>query len=140
MLLPAGSRPRRIPFGPAAGCVMPIDFRHQTRLYLGLYEVELLKHFRALVSRGANCFDIGGRDGYDALLMAKRSRGRVLSVECERASATIMRETFRMNPYSIDVVEKFVCGYDDDEHVTLDSLARDTFTPDVIKMDIEGAE
>ena len=139
-MVPGGSRYRRIPIGPAAGCVMNLDLHHQMRLFLGIYEAELRPYFSELIHRGAKCFDIGGRDGYDALVLAKLSGGRVVSVECDREPATSMRETFARNSYPIEVVEKFVCDREDATHTTLDRLATEIFIPTFIKMDIEGAE
>jgi hypothetical protein len=41
-LLPKGKRYRKLLLGPAAGCVMALDFRHHLKAYFGLYEYELL--------------------------------------------------------------------------------------------------
>lgn len=38
---------------------MDIDFQSQSIVYLGLYEVELLKHFKAICKPGLVCWDIG---------------------------------------------------------------------------------
>jgi hypothetical protein len=141
VVLPEGSRYRRLPFGLAAGCVVSIDFRHQTRMYLGLYERELVPHFRALVRPGDRCFDVGGQGGYDALMLAKLSRGApVVSFECNPEAVTSMRETFARNPYGIRIIEAFVGSSSEPGFTTLDDAAERTFAPDFIKMDIEGAE
>src|SRR5213596_2760948 len=68
-LLPAGAKIRRLPWGPARGVRMEIDFSCQTRLYLGLYETEVNRHLRALCRPGFAGFDVGGQSGYDALLI-----------------------------------------------------------------------
>jgi len=65
--LPRGKRYRKLLFGPGAGCVMALDFRHHLKAYFGIYEYELLPHLKRMVTPGADCFDIGGRDGYDSL-------------------------------------------------------------------------
>ncbi|HEX3437666.1 MAG TPA: FkbM family methyltransferase [Pseudacidobacterium sp.] len=120
---------------------MEIDFSCDLRAYLGIYEHELLPYFKQMVPRGAKCFDLGGRDGYDALMMANLSRGKVASFECEHSEAENMRQTFAKNPHlSIQVVESFVGSQCGDGHITIDRAARDLFVPDFIKMDIEGAE
>ena len=140
-MLPKERRYRRLLLGPAAGCVMEVDFSCHLMAYLGLYERELLPHFKRMVTPGSNCFDLGGRDGYDALMMAKLSRARVASFECEHHQAEIMRETFTKNRnLSIQVVESFVGSECSDGHITIDRAAQDLFIPDFIKMDIEGAE
>lgn len=139
-LLPSGPRFRRLPLGLAAGTVMKIDFRNQTILYLGLYEIELNPYFRFLVQKGYKCFDIGGQGGYDALMLAKLSGGPVVSFECNPEAARIMRDTFAQNPYQINVIETFVSNKDNLGCMTIDSAAAKTFIPDFIKMDIEGTE
>ena len=61
---------RTIPFGPARGLRMEIDFRDQVRMYLGVFELELAPWFRAFCTRGATAFDVGAREGYHTLLLA----------------------------------------------------------------------
>jgi hypothetical protein len=139
-VVPRGSGFRRLPWGLAAGCVMRIDFRSASTLYLGLYEIELVKHFRKLVRKGYNCFDVGGNGGYYALALAKMSGGNVVSLECDRLAAQMMRETFARNPFPIQTIEGFVAESCENDRVTLDAIATQTFVPDFIKMDIEGAE
>ncbi len=140
-ILPKGKRYRKLLLGPAAGCVMEIDFGSRLRTYFGVYELEMNRHFKRMVERGANCFDIGGRDGYDALMMANMSRGKVASFECDHVEAENMRKTFAKNPnFSIQVIESFVGKECSAGHITIDSASRQLFPPNFIKIDIEGAE
>lgn len=140
-ILPAGAKYRKIALGPAAGCVMRVDFRTQTRTYLGLYETELHKYFRAMVRPGFNSFDVGGQGGYDALMLAKLSGGgRVVSFECDAAAVAVMRETFARNPYPIETIEAFVSNSEGQGRTTLDIVADKTFVPDFMKLDVEWAE
>ena len=141
VLLPKGKHYRKLHLGPASGCVMDIDLSSQLRPYFGIYETELAPYFKRLVTSGANCFDIGGREGYYALVMAKLSRGKVASFECEHAEIEPMRQTFARNPLlSIQVVEAFVGAKDGDGFMTIDRAAQEIFVPNFIKMDIEGGE
>jgi hypothetical protein len=120
---------------------MQVDFRSQTRTYLGLYESELNKYFRSMVRPGFNSFDVGGQGGYVALMLAKLSGGgRVVSFECDAAAVTVMRETFARNPYAIETIQAFVGKSEGAGKTTLDAVAARTFIPDFIKMDIEWAE
>lgn len=136
-----GKEFRRLPFGPAAGCVMKVDFHHCFQMYLGIYERELWRHFKRLVRPGYNSFDVGGQGGYYALLLGKISGGQVVSFECDKAAAEEMRDTFARNRYRIDTVEAFVGDSTAAPGTTtLDAAAAQTFVPDFIKMDIEGAE
>lgn len=140
-VLPGGKHFRRLPFGPVAGCTMKLDFHHDLRLFLGLYEIETQRWFKGLVRPGYKSFDVGGAGGYDALLLSKLSNGgRVISFECQDDLVSEMHETFAKNPYPIEAVKAFVCDLDDDRHISLDAAARKFFIPDFIKLDIEGAE
>ena len=139
-ILPKGKHFRKLRFGLASGCVMNIDFQHSTGLYLGLYEKEVEPYFRSLLHRGYNCFDVGGKGGYDALIMAKLTGGEIVSFECEEDAAEEMRQTFAQNPFPIQTIEAFVGNRNTSNHTTLDVAASRTFMPDFIKLDIEGAE
>jgi hypothetical protein len=139
--LPKGTHYRKILLGPAAGCVMAINFKGHLKTYLGLYEYELLPHMKRMVGQGTNCFDIGGKDGYDALMMANLSKGKVASFECEPPAAQQMRQTFAKNPgLSLQVIEAYVGAKVGPGYMTIDQAARELFVPKFIKLDIEGAE
>jgi hypothetical protein len=139
--LPKGKRYRVVRFGPAAGCTMAIDFDCHVKSYLGLYEYELLPHLRTMVHAGVRCFDIGGKDGYDALMLANLSKSEVVSFECDQFAAQEMRDTFALNPsLTIEVAECFVGASDEDRCITIDKACQEFFVPDFIKVDIEGAE
>ena len=144
-LLPSGPHVRRLRFGPARGLHMEIDFSCQSRLYLGLYETEVNPYLRALCRPGFSGFDVGGQSGYDALLMARLTGGPVVSVECDPASVEQMKENFALNPLLTPrlVAWAAAAASATDEAtgtVTLDDLAERTFVPDVVKIDVEGAE
>lgn len=141
-LLPKGPKTRRIPVGLASGISMGINFQGgQIRLFAGLYEVELAPYFRRLCTAGIRAFDVGGNVGYDALLIAKLTRGPVLSIECERELCHTIRTNAAENPAltGLIAVEQGFVGHGPGE-VTLDELAERYFIPQFIKMDIEGAE
>jgi hypothetical protein len=147
LIAPKGRRIRRLPVGIGSGIRLSIDFRSETGLYLGLYERELNKHITALCRPGAGCFDVGGHLGYDALVLAKLSKGgRVASFEAEADRCARIEEAVRANPSfasRVTVHNTFVGRAPGGEAViALDEFAYDSdgFIPDVIKMDIEGAE
>ena len=140
LVLPKGRRKRKLRFGPAAGSIVNLDLQHELRLFLGLYEKELEPYFRRLVAKGDRSFDVGGQYGYDALMLAKLSGAPVVSIELDKDAAADMRQNFGMNSEAIEVVEAFVGGPGTAGALTLDQLARDTFVPDFIKIDIEGGE
>ena len=139
-LLPRGRALRRIRFGPAAGALMPLDLQSELRMYLGVYERELWPHYRRLLRRGMRCFDIGGRDGYSALLIHRLTGADVVSIECDPAAAASMGRTFAANGPALRVDECVVGPRSGDGTATLDELVRRHFVPAFIKMDVEGAE
>ena len=79
VLLPMGPAPRTVRAGLARGVRMQIDFASQTRLYLGLYELELDRHLRRMLAPGVSALDVGAQHGYDSLAIAKRTRAPVAS-------------------------------------------------------------
>ncbi len=142
-MLPHGRRVRRLPMGIGRGLKMGVDFhRGETRLYLGLYEMELNRHLRALAHPRYRCFDLGGQYGYDALILAKLTGAPVVSVEALPELAVEIRQNAAANPglARIDVVCGYVDAEDDGDKVTIDRLADLYGMPDLMKLDIEGGE
>src|ERR1700729_4209662 len=75
--------PRRLPVGIGRGLRMRIDFEHQTRTYLGLYEIEVNRYLRRVLLPRVTAFDIGVQHGYDSLVIARHTRARVAAFECD---------------------------------------------------------
>lgn len=146
-LLPMGPHIRKMPLGIARGLSLEIDFRHHSKLYLGVYEIELNQHLRRLCYEGARCFDIGGHIGYDALVLARLSRGDVVTFEYDERFCTTIRRAVAANPeYSqrVTVVRAHVAELNDE---SMNRLSLDAFVssgeagpPDFLKIDVEGAE
>lgn len=142
LFLPKGPAPRTVIAGVARGVRMRIDFSSQTRLYLGLYEIELDRHLRRLLRPGVTAYDVGAQHGYDALAIAKRTGARVAAFECDGDCLQGMRESFGLNPrlaHLIEPVEATVGSGPTDLHLD-DWAYNGGFVPDFIKLDIEGAE
>lgn len=140
--LPKGPAPRTVIAGVARGVRMRIDFSSQTRLYLGLYEIELDRHLRRLLRPGVTAYDVGAQHGYDALAIAKRTGARVAAFERDDECLQGMRESFGLNPWLaglIEPVEATVGSGPTDLHLD-DWAYNGGFVPDFIKLDIEGAE
>lgn len=148
-LIPPGKRLRVLPLGIGRGLSMRLDLREGwIGTYLGFYEIELNGEIRRLCLPGFRSFDVGGQIGYDALVLAKLSGAEVLTVEalpdcCEEIRANALanwaiggRLTI-LNAYATDTAESAAAEV---ESVTIDQLAARFFTPDFIKMDIEGGE
>jgi len=123
---------------------MRVDFKHQTRLFLGLYEIEIARHCRRLLKRATSAFDIGANAGYYSLILAKHTEGAVVAVEPVSDSILEMTANFARNSYPVTPVQAMVgqspATTGTCPTVTLDQLCESHFTPDFIKMDIEGGE
>jgi len=136
---------RTVPLGLAAGLVLPIDLRRNKKLMLGLYEIEISRHVRRFARRGYKTFDVGGQSGYYALTFARLTDSNVISFDCDPDSCTEMEMAFAHNRAlgrRISVICKYVGEQSSATDVSLDDIAfsQRGFVPDVVKMDIEGAE
>lgn len=106
------------PVLPGLGRGLRIDanMRFHKRLLLGVYEVELDRWLRRLCRPGYDAFDVGGELGYDALVFAKRTAGRVVTFECEAIWCASIRRAIAANPSlgsRISLVEARVADRDD---------------------------
>ena len=140
LIFPAKPEFRRFPFGISSGIVMRVDFAHQTRLLLGLYEIEIAGHCKRLLRQSRCAFDIGANAGYYSLILAKHTVGKVVAVEPVSDGIAEMQANFAENNFPISAVQAMVGETPGDNMVTLDQLSDDHFKPDFIKMDIEGGE
>jgi tRNA A58 N-methylase Trm61 len=143
--VPRGVAFRRLPFGLGRGLTMEVDFDRDARYWLGLYEIELARHIRALCEPGSACFDLGSASGFYALVFAQRGAGRVLAVEADLETCERLRRNVAANPElapRIDVSESRIAHDAGDGAVSIDELAfrPGGFVPDLVKMDVEGNE
>jgi hypothetical protein len=141
-VLPAGTAPRTVKAGIARGVRMNLDFAEHTRMYLGLYELEIDRHLRRILAPGVSCFDVGAQHGYDALAMAKRTGARIAAFECQPSALAGMQASFALNPALAGLIEPVHAMVGNAPGcLGLDEWAYGPgFVPDFIKVDIEGAE
>jgi hypothetical protein len=135
-LLPHGKQLRRILMGPAKGAILPLDLQYELRLFLGVYERELWPVYRSLLGPGMFAFDIGGRDGYSALLIHSITKAPVISFEADAAAAFQMQETFSLNGPSLQSVHSWIGS----NGLSLDDAMQRFGRPYFLKIDVEGAE
>lgn len=147
-LLSDEPRYRRVRWGIARGCHLPIRLRSQLRLLVGLYEIEIAPYVVKLVVRGATCFDIGAAHGYYTAALARLSDpGRVVAFEPQDDLFTWLQETVRRNAHltsKITLYRKPVGSEPSSTMTTLDALAGGgggtSLVPHFIKIDVDGLE
>ena len=132
--------------------------------WLGTYESEHAKAIAARVKPGMTVFDVGAHAGYYTLMLSRRvgPQGRVLAFEANPANATKLRKHLDLNNIkNAEVIEAAVTdragetffhtnesaseygymGKISGSGTPVRTVRLDDFpTPDLIKMDIEGAE
>jgi FkbM family methyltransferase len=135
--------------------------------WIGYYDHEMQEAMRRYVTRGTVFFDIGANAGFHALLAARLvgPTGHVYSFEPLPNNVEMVAEQLRLNQVDwCDVVEKAVSETDGEcdiflgttnavaslmdkgeRSVRVETIMLDTFCdgerdPDVVKLDIEGAE
>ena len=140
LILPKSNRFHRLLFGLGRGNLMLINFDHETRLYLGVYEREISGYISEFLTTTSKCFDIGANAGYYSLIFAKYTKGGVLAVEPSSNSYETLKRNVSSNNYKISCKKAFVKSSTATCSTTLDQLTEAYFFPDLIKMDIEGGE
>lgn len=149
LLFKPGLRDYRIRGGKLAGLQFRFDLRHDTQAWRGVYEQPLQEWLSTYVKPGDTCLDIGGADGYFALLMAKLSgkQGHIHSFE-PSSKVEHIQYNFALNqslPLApLTCYEAFV-GKEQNSHtktMSIDNLV-DTGIIDqvnIVKIDVDGGE
>jgi hypothetical protein len=139
-----------IRIGLASGIRMHLNpARAGVRVLLGRYEPPLMRWMKRTIQPGSVVFDIGANDGHEALIAAKLAgpTGRVFAFEPLDEAKELLRRNLEANPElakRIEVLGYMVGKTHDPANgiVSLDGLYREGKVPhpDVVKMDVEGAE
>lgn len=145
LVVPAGRKPRRIVFGPFKGITMALSLRHQSQIYLGLFEREVHAWLGRL-SRGIHtAIDIGADSGeYTLFFLSRTDAEKILAFEPNPEALPLLRENLQLNSRAesnrLEVSTAMVGDSDGANKVSLDSLVGSMQLPCFIKMDVDGAE
>lgn len=90
------------------------------------------------VQKGDCIVDAGAAEG-DFTLNVIHQVKKAYLIECDERWLEALSYTFRPYKDKVEIIERFLCDYDDEKHITLDKL-RETKEFHYVKMDIEGAE
>jgi len=142
------ARYRRVLSGIGSGSFLALNLRHQFRMFIGRYEVEISRFLKSSTRPGSSCYDIGAADGYYTLALAKlASPGRIYAIEPDVKRCVCLRETVVRNPHinSRIMVLNTCLGRVVNQAlnaVSMDHLVfeRRCQPPDLMKIDVEGAE
>ena len=145
LVTPAGRRPRTIASGVFKGIRMELDLRHETQVYLGLYERELYAWLTRLSSNAVTAVDIGAANGEFALYFLLKSSARVVvAVEPSEQARQQLARNLELNNCAGDrrltVDPHFVGQRDSSTERTVDSLLPQVQPPCVVKIDVDGGE
>lgn len=142
-LVPPGRKARRILSGVARGMIMNLDLKHETQLWLGLYEREIMPFFGKLAPGIISAVDAGTANGFYALYFMTRTAANPVYAFDPEAEPEF-RENVRLNGFANSPRLRHrpeMVGAENGKNCrSLDSLAADLKGPRLIKMDIEGGE
>jgi hypothetical protein len=138
-----GVKEREILAGPARGVRMQLDFSGQTPKYLGMFEWELHGFYRKVLPGSNLIYDVGGAEGYTALLYAANSPGRVISFEPNPSEVELLQANIDRNPGLRDRIEIMAVAMGRENgsgSMTMDRVAEEVGAPDFVKVDVDGWE
>ena len=141
-VVPSGSRPRTIPFGPFKGLRLNIDLASQMQFYFGLWEFETHPYIHAALKESSWLVDVGAGFGELCILFRKNLR-RAIAIEPDSACLSLLRSNLALNGLSasdVEIVPKYVGTVSDQDHLRLDDIPVDRSGIGFIKIDIEGFE
>jgi precorrin-6B methylase 2 len=142
IVVPSGSRPRTILFGPFKDLRLNIDLASQTQFYFGLWEFETHPYIRAALKESSWLVDVGAGFGELCILFRKNLR-HAIAIEPDSACLSLLRSNLVLNGLSdsdVEIVAKHVGAVSDQDHLRLDDINVDRSSAGFIKIDIEGFE
>jgi FkbM family methyltransferase len=147
--------------GPLQGCTLHLDLDRDDRsIWLNAYEPWVHQVLRESLRPGMVTWDVGAYIGYYVLLMNRLTGAPVLAFEPSADNVRRLRQHLEINGvHDVEVVQKAVSDSDaplgfvaagewgtlrDDgvviECTTLDAMLAEHASPQLVLMDIEGAE
>jgi FkbM family methyltransferase len=149
----------RVLSGPFRGARFELDLRVEKAYWLGHYESDLQRLLVEVIRPGAVVYDVGAHIGFFGI-GAGRLGARVYAFEPRPENAARIRRNAQLNRLDLEVVDAAAWSSDgsvafdrgespSEGHVipgngtravTLDTFAAAHRAPDVLKIDVEGAE
>ena len=145
LVIPPGRGPRNVLGGPFKGIKMNLSMQDETQVYLGLFERETHPWLMRLSRNLRSAVDIGAAHGEHTLFfLTKTEAARVYAFEPDTSCLPLFRENLSLNEMSqsprLQICTKLVSDSDNENQISLDSLANTIDLPCLIKMDVDGAE
>jgi hypothetical protein len=144
-VVPAGRKVYCIRSGLVGGMKMNLDLRHQTQIYLGLYELEIHGAIQRFSRDSMTALDIGSAFGEYTLFFLQRTSARqVFAFDPDEGSRQRFYSNLLLNGFENDrrlrFSTKLVGERDDGSTIKLDSLIDSIESPCIIKVDVDGGE
>jgi precorrin-6B methylase 2 len=146
VLLPTSREYRRVRAGVAAGCWLPLSYQSDLRMMWGMFERPLIPWVRKFFQDAHVAYDIGNAEGYYTLAFLRLCApgGRVIAFEANPVANREFRVTMERNTIAarVQLIEAFVGDGSDGKTISVDATKSDRGLPppDVVKIDVEGAE
>lgn len=137
---------RRVPLGLGRGLRLEADPRSTLHTYLGTAEVEIARHLRRLAQPGVRAFDVGSNNGWYAMVLRRLTGAPTAAFDFDPECLARIRRNLERNPdvgAGVTLVAAYVTAVVDPAQGTdtLDRIAfEDLWVPDLLKIDVEGAE
>ncbi len=144
-LVKTGRYPYKVPLGLFKGLTLNLDLRHQTQVYLGLWEQETYASIRKATKNCAWMIDIGAGKGELCVYFLKHSDAQqIFAFEPQAGEISIMKHNLELNQ-EIDsnrmiILDKFVGTESNNHYQKLDELGIDRSQTGFIKIDVDGYE
>lgn len=137
----------RIPLGVGRGLRFAGDASATLHLYAGTAEWELGPHIRRLARPGYQAYDIGSHNAYYSLVLARLTGRQVVAFDFADDAIERIQRNLAHNPElagQVRICRSYVAFETNPQTgaTTLDDLLteHDLPVPDLIKIDVEGAE